>query len=132
MRRDRIWPCTSSATSTSATSAASCGSSPTRRGLRRLSQRDAAVDGHPLPGDVPCRIAREERRELTDVLRRLLASERHAALHDLEEDAALVERGVLRSVALDGACQSFPRTRPQEAGADRVHADIVRRVLECK
>src|SRR3989440_8886865 len=110
----RVWPCTSSVTSISVTSDASCATSWTPCRLHRLPQRDAAVDGHPLAGDVPRRIAREERRELTDVLGRLLAPERHAALHDLEEDAARIQRGVLRRVALDRARQPFPRPRPQE------------------
>src|SRR5207247_9939636 len=61
------------------------------------------------------RIAREERRELTDVLRRLLAPERHAALHDLQEDAPQIERRVLRDAALECGGQPLPGARPQRS-----------------
>jgi len=47
------------------------------RRLRCLPQRDAAVHGDPLTGNVPGSVAGQERRELPDVLQGLLSSQRH-------------------------------------------------------
>src|SRR5262245_27080388 len=86
----------------------------------RLAQRDAAVDRDPLAGDVACGVAGEERREMTDVLRRLLAPEGHAALHHLEEHVARGEVREPRLARPQALGQALPRARPEEAGADRV------------
>src|SRR5437870_823937 len=127
MRTSPDSPCTSNATSTSVTCAASSRTSESRS---RLPQRDPSVHRDPLAGDVARGIAREERRELTDVLGRLLAPEGHAALHDLEKDVARLEVRVLGRAALDRRRQSVPRARPQKARADRVHPNVVLRPVE--
>src|SRR5207253_2888833 len=78
-------------------------------------QSDPAVDGDRLARDVARVVADEERGQLTDVLGCLLAAERDATLHLIEEDVAGLEIRVLRNSHLHERREHFPRARPEKA-----------------
>src|ERR1700694_1881030 len=97
--------------------------SPSTSRKRSSTSYSASAEGDPpihryrLARDVPCPWARQERRQVPDVLRRLLATQRHAVLHHLQEDVARVAVRVLRNAHLHPRRQTLPGTRPEEPWA---------------
>src|ERR1051325_12034893 len=89
-------------------------------------QRNPTVNGDRLPCNIAAAIADEKCRERADVVRSLLASERHALLDLVEEDVARLEARVFRHTHLHERRQHLPGARPQESRADRVDANVLR------
>src|SRR5262249_41658804 len=97
--------------------------------LLRLPQCGSPVYGDPLAGDVACDIARQERGEMPDVFGGLWSPERDRSFHDLSEDSWGIQLGELGHASLHPGGEVLPRSGPHEARADRVYANVVRRVV---